>query len=395
MKNINILGIKLSNIDKKSLLQKIESFLESDEKHYIVTPNPEIILEAIDKDEEFFYILNKASIAIADGFGLKLSAFLQFRNLQRITGADLLIDLLKLAELKKKKVLIVNWHKSLSSNFEISEKIKKEYPRLNFSIINSKKDASDFHFQDKADILLVNFGAPWQEKFIYHNLKKINGLKLAIGIGGAFDFFTGKIKRAPKIFRLLGFEWLWRLVLEPKRRFRRIYRATFVFSYKFFKWQFIKPFLYRRNVVCLLYKKVDNRYKILLVERSHEKGHWQLPQGGTDGEDTEIAGARELREELNCDKFEIKKSYKNLYKYDFDDRLSKFLIPVKKVMGYRGQKQGLILAEFTGSDTDIKINFYDHSDWKWVDSNQLVDEVFEIRKKSAIIFLDKFNKFIN
>ncbi|MFA7377895.1 MAG: WecB/TagA/CpsF family glycosyltransferase, partial [Patescibacteria group bacterium] len=56
-------------------------------------------------------------------------------------------------------------------------------------------------------------------------------VNLALGVGGTFDFITGKKRRAPRLFRYLGLEWLWRLIIQPKR-IKRIWRATVVFMYK-------------------------------------------------------------------------------------------------------------------------------------------------------------------
>jgi len=70
-------------------------------------------------------------------------------------------------------------------------------------------------------------------------------------------------------------------------------------------------------VACLLYKKEAGRFKILLVERANEKGHWQLPQGGTDSDDFMTAGERELKEEVGTDKFRPIAGFKNIYKYNF------------------------------------------------------------------------------
>ena len=83
--------------------------------------------------------------------------------------------------------------------------------------------------ETKPNIILVAFGAPKQEVWIYENLKKLPSVKLAIGIGGSFDFISGKTKRAPLIFQRSGLEWLWRLIKEPKR-IKRIYNATVRFG---------------------------------------------------------------------------------------------------------------------------------------------------------------------
>ncbi len=434
---INILGINLDDkLDLDVFSKKITGFLNSNEQNYLVTPNPEIILKA-QKDEELFYILNKANLSLPDGFGLKLAGFFMGRKIKRVTGADAILEIFKIAERDGKRVLIVNNKNGLSSSEEITIALKNRYPELKFLIedadfdffISTKKEFVNFDFEKKnvftkfakkiekkvnkkleflvhnkildfePDIMVCNFGAPYQEKFTFHNLNKIPSVKIGIGIGGALDFLTGKVKRAPKLMRYCGLEWLWRLIKQPKR-YKRICRAIFLFMSKFFYWKFIGPYFYRKNVACLLYKKevlpytaLENKkrnpldhYQILLVERSEEEGHWQLPQGGTDNDRIMRAGSREMYEELGIKEFFPKKVYKNVFKYRANS---------KGRYGFKGQIQSLLIAEYQGSDADIKINFWDHSAWKWTRASDLVADVHPVRKKGAEVFLDKFEKYIN
>ncbi len=397
---IKILGIKIDNIDKKTAREKIANCLNTNKACFITTPNPEIILKA-QENEEFFYILNKANISLADGFGLKLAAKLMWKKIERYTGADLSTDLLCLAEKENKKVLILNWTKSLSTKDDIEKAIISKYPKLNFLVIDSERvntenldwsKINDF----QAEILLVNFGAYYQEKFIYLNKHKFNNLKIAVGIGGALDFLSGKIKRAPRIIRTLGIEWLWRLSQEPKKRCKRIFNAVFVFSFKIFIWKFVQPFKYRKNVVCLLYKEDKNsdKNKILIVERKDEKNHWQLPQGGTEGESLEKAASREVEEELNLNPKHLKiiANYRNLHKYTVHVWPKKMNRKLKAMSGYKGQKQGLVIFNFLGNDEDIKINYFDHRNWQWISEDKLISKVHKHRKEATKIFLNKFKE---
>ena len=104
----NILGIKLSELNREAALEKADEFLNSNKNHFIVTPNPEIILAAHD-DEEFFHILNQADLSLADGMGLKIAGLLMQERIYRLTGADFTLDLLNLAAKKNYKTLILNW----------------------------------------------------------------------------------------------------------------------------------------------------------------------------------------------------------------------------------------------------------------------------------------------
>lgn len=397
-KSINILGVNIDNISKQNLLSRIEKDLEENNFKFLTTLNPEIILRA-QKDEEYFYILNKADYSIPDGIGLKFAGIALGKNIKRITGADLSRDILKIAQNKSKKILIVNWKKGLSSKKDIEKMLSAKFPKLKYMIIDGPRGRDEWQniinkkINDFApDILFCLFGAPLQEKFIYHNAGKVNSIKLALGVGGAFDFLTKKIKRAPCIFRKLGLEWLWRLLKQPKRT-KRIYNAVIKFTYKFLCWRFILPFLYRPNVVCLLYKKENNKKYILLVERKNDFNHWQLPQGGTDSEDIKKAGERELSEELNCDKFEFIKTYKNVYKYKFRQRNEgeKYAKNARKHTGYKGQKQSLYIAKFTGKDINIKINFWEHKNWKWVEDGKVLNIVHKCRKEAVEKYLTLFD----
>lgn len=403
MKKVNILGINLSKLAKPEVMEIIKEYLGGEKQHYLVTPNPEIILEAA-KDEEFFYILNMADLSVLDGFGLKLATWASGSDVPRITGADLVHDVLDLAVQKKYRVAAINWQAGLSTALEIKTGLIKKFPGLEIEVFDCERDGSGLALEKiktyAPRLLLVTLGAPWQEKFIYRNLSQLPSVKLAMGIGGALDFLTGKAKRAPKLFRFLGIEWLWRMFQQKKipgrkvfffNRIKRVYRAVVVFSFKYFVWRFVLPFLYRQNVVCMLYKQDADGPKVLLVERVYQPGHWQLPQGGTDCEDLFVAGVRELSEELNVspDKFKPVAAFKKLWKYTFKKHPGKYMT-TGKYWGYRGQEQGLLIAEFSGTDDDIKINFWEHSAWRWVKAQDVVKEVDFVRKDSARIFLEKF-----
>lgn len=421
MKNVLIFGIKLSKTSQLEVIRNIKNWINGSSQHYVVTPNPEFLLYA-GKDEEFFYILNQADISIPDGIGLKFASWAMLENINRITGADLVPEILDIAKSKNKKIALVNWNKGLSTSDEISKGLDRIYPNLDYRIFGteSKSKVDDETINKikeyKPDIIFTTFGFPFQEKFIYHNLKKIPSAKFAMGVGASFDYISGKTRRAPKIFRVLGLEWVWRLALilflknkdgsvYKSKRSKRIFDAVFKFTLRFLKWRFILPYLYRPNVASLLYKKErirrapangahsneEIRYKIFVVKRSTEENHWQLPQGGIDrGEDVLEAGMRELREESGTNNFQAIKTYRNIWKYTFDKELGKYM--EKRHVGYKGQKQSLMIAEFTGKDEDIKINFWDHDGWMWVDADKLVDKIFYMRKESTKLYLQKFKE---
>ncbi len=395
---IEILGVRLHNYSYRKVMNEIKSWLEGKENRFLVTPNPEIVLEA-QHNEELFYLLRRADLSMADGFGLKLAGLLVGKKVVRITGADLSLKLLRLANKNKYKVLIVHWKKGLSTKLDIETAINSKFSDLELMTVGVDRDNFDVDYEEinkfAPQIMLVGLGAPWQEKFVYHKRWKIKSLRVSAGIGGAVDFITKKLKRAPKVFRLLGLEWFWRLI-QQGHRWRRIYRAVVIFSAWVINWKFIQPFIYRKNVACILYKKEQKRYKLVIIERKGDPGHWQMPQGGTDGEPLGIAARRELTEELNLKFSDVKleKVYKKVYRYDWHDWGKTIFHRVVKRAGYRGQSQGLAIFKFIGDDKDIKMNYWEHSQWKWVDSDKLVDSVHDLRKEGMTKFLQKFENYL-
>jgi len=226
-----ILGVRVDNFSVGEIKEKISTILEnSSEQKFVTTLNPEILLKA-HRDEKYRDILNSADLNVCDGLGLKLASFLKGKRIKaRFAGADLVDFLLELAMDRSQKILIIAAKKSLSTPAEIGQIINKKYPDLS---VKSEyylpgQDFFENGIINQAEIVFVNFGAPQQERFIFENRAKFPNAKILIGIGGTFDFLTGKIRRAPRFLRALGFEWLWRLMKEPKR-IKRIWNAVIVF----------------------------------------------------------------------------------------------------------------------------------------------------------------------
>jgi N-acetylglucosaminyldiphosphoundecaprenol N-acetyl-beta-D-mannosaminyltransferase len=248
---LNILGIRIDNLCRHEILKKIEFFLTEPKFHQIATVNPEFILEA-QKNTEFKHILNKSDLNVADGAGIGF-AFLRYgkRLKARMAGVDLMMEILLQASERKMSVFLAAKKEGLSTWEETRDAILKIYPDLKISgtamkpdchceqseesranimrsFTNVQVDKYDIK-KNNFDIIFVNFGAPLQEIFI--NSQKSDTIRLAMGVGGSFDFLTGKIKRAPVFMCRLGLEWLWRLILQP-RRWKRIMRAVAIFPIK-------------------------------------------------------------------------------------------------------------------------------------------------------------------
>ena len=250
---MEILGIKVDNVTFQEALEKAKKLIDSGEKHYIVTPNPEIVVKARG-DPQFKKILNRASSAIPDGVGLLLGARILGSKLsERATGTDLLEGLAALAAEHGFSLFLLGGGEGVAKRAAEKLKIKNEKLKIvgvgegpQLGSDGKPKDNSDAVWEKKVvekinqvapDILAVAFGAPKQEKWIARNLPKLN-VKLAIGVGGALDYISGEKSRAPIWVQKVGLEWLSRLISEPKRFKRQI--ALPYFTYLIFRERFKK-----------------------------------------------------------------------------------------------------------------------------------------------------------
>ncbi len=235
-----IFGVDLLMESKREIFQKIDNFLgdSSRPRNFIVTLNQEILLKAKD-DETYKKILNSADLKIIDSFGIILiSKIKRLKVGKRVAGAEVAKYILKKSLQKKLKIGIIMKKGGFSNKKDFERFIKKKnYPKDNFKIfeienLEETEKIKSGIIGKELDVLLVGLGAPEQEKLIARVFgdNEIN-LRVAIGVGGTFDFWTGKKKRAPKFLRKVGVEWLWRFAIQPNR-IGRIWNATAVFLWQ-------------------------------------------------------------------------------------------------------------------------------------------------------------------
>jgi N-acetylglucosaminyldiphosphoundecaprenol N-acetyl-beta-D-mannosaminyltransferase len=221
---VNLLGVGFTNAKEEEILEFIARGLEKQtETYYIVTPNPELLVIA-NTDREYKKVLNGAKLALPDGVGVILAAKLLGKPLkQRITGVDLVESICRRVA---DQLVTVGFLGSKPGVAELAaECLQKKYSGLRVKLVASEwqKDFND----TKIDILFVAFGSPKQEIWINRNLHDLP-VKVVIGVGGAFDFISGKIPRAPGFLRKLGLEWLFRLIIQPWRIKRQLSLINFV-----------------------------------------------------------------------------------------------------------------------------------------------------------------------
>lgn len=231
MNTHRLLGISLHNLSDQELTQTLLRYLNESAPKTIVTPNPEILLLAR-RDKTFADVLNRTALSLPDGFGLKFAGWLNGFNLHRHTGVDTLELLMRLAG--DKSALLLGNQISAAVTAEI---FQQKYPNLKIQIFDPRQMPPSGEVEEKIIseikklapvILIVGLGQGKQERFIAKYLHEFPSVRIAIGVGGAFDMISGKRPRAPLFMRHIGMEWLWRLIIEPKR-LRRIANAVLIF----------------------------------------------------------------------------------------------------------------------------------------------------------------------
>lgn len=212
--SIQLLGVSFELVTKKMVLDVVQAALSSRENLRLVTVNPEYLL-AGQGNERFQESLKKADLRLVDGFGIQLVSWLRGVHLSRVTGAELLPELLTLSEQQNIPVVIYNKSGGLSSEQDITLVLEKKYPHLQ---VHYNTELIEY------SLVLCNYGAPEQELL----LDTLETPSIKIGVGGALDYLTGKQSRAPLFLQNSGLEWLWRLIHQPKR-LKRIWRAVVIF----------------------------------------------------------------------------------------------------------------------------------------------------------------------
>lgn len=238
---ITILDIPFNKLTFDEAVQAVLSHIHSPQHlqskpFFIATPNPEMLLEAR-KNAEFRSILQNTGLNIPDGVGIIwASKRLKSPLPQRITGVDLMQKICASVS-KNTPVFLLGAAEGVAE--KVKEKLTLKNPDLNIAETYAGSPAEkenekivNLINQSQAKILFVAFGAPNQELWIAKNLNKFKYLKIAMGVGGAFNFIAERRKRAPKWMQKLALEWLYRLIQEPKR-IKRIFNATIKFPIVF------------------------------------------------------------------------------------------------------------------------------------------------------------------
>ena len=233
----NILGLNVAVTNMKETVSYIEENINKLKGKYICITNVHTTVMSYE-DDNYKNIQNNAALILPDGNPLSsLSRRMGFKEAERVTGPDLMGEIFKLSEEKGYKHYFYGSTEEILKQLNI--KLLEKYPKINIVGMYSPPFKSNVELENEEklneinklnpDFLWVGLGAPKQEKWMNLHENKINGLM--IGVGAGFDYFADKIKRAPKWMQRCSLEWLYRLMQEPRRLFKRYFITNSKFIY--------------------------------------------------------------------------------------------------------------------------------------------------------------------
>lgn len=430
---LSVAGLPISNQKKSEILDLIVDRIKSGKKTFIITPYSEFLHRVLN-DKSFKQICETSDIAIADGIAIIwasyfleqkftvsnyyakiVEAFFQaisslsliifnqkklYKYIpEKIAGSDFFWDLADLAEQNNLSIFLLGGY-GLTPE-KVSIELKRKNPNIKIAGY-SNKDGDDAEVVNiikkvKPDILMVAYGPFKQEQWISKHLDQLP-VKLVIGLGGTFDYVAGLSKSPSDFIRKYGFEWLFRLITQPKRFFR-IYNGTINLIKSLIRYKVFMSLPLRPNVAVVVF---DQSNRVLLCKRkkigtdqiaeNRFSDYWQFPQGGIDqGEDIYITAKRELAEETGIATGEILSCSSEEFSYDWTHG-PRYLTgnPLK----FRGQKQKLCYFKFTGNYNEIKLDNNEFVDYKWVDFAALEKSIHEERKDLVKILKKDYPKGI-
>jgi N-acetylglucosaminyldiphosphoundecaprenol N-acetyl-beta-D-mannosaminyltransferase len=226
--SVLVLGVRVDRLAQQPALDKMEEMIaqwRASEKtlpcQQIVTVNPEFVMAA-QRNADFRIAINEAALVLADGMGVVWATrFLGQPTPERVTGTDTLAELAKRSAQAGYRLYLLGAAPGVAE--EAAEHLQQLAPGLQIAGTYAGSPAPDEEDAiierlrvAQADVLCVAYGAPAQELWIHRNLARLP-VAIAMGVGGAFDFLSGRQRRAPRFMRRMGLEWLYRLYRQPWR----------------------------------------------------------------------------------------------------------------------------------------------------------------------------------
>lgn len=229
LNRIKFMNTFIDNVTEAEAIDYIENCIEQKKVGHVITPNVDQIVR-IESNSYFAKICNNAELLLADGHPLLwIAKWYKNPIKEKICGSDLVPHLCARAADKGYSVFLLGAAPGVAKKAAV--KLKAQYsgliiagtysPPLGFeNNPNEIEKINSILKESNADLLFVGMGVPKQDIFIYENMNKYK-IPMSFSIGATIDFIAGEQKRAPKWMSKIGIEWLYRLLADPKRMFKR------------------------------------------------------------------------------------------------------------------------------------------------------------------------------
>ena len=223
--------LPIDDLTMDEAIESVRQHLERKESMFVVYVNSDVAVKA-EKDEKLKRAIRSADMILADGMPLVwISRFYRQPLRQRVAGADMVPRICEMAWREQYGLFLLGGREGVPE--AAAPNLKKRFPGIKINGVYSPPEGFEENEEElqtirdkiqdsKAEILIVCFGCPKQENFIYENRKSYGAL-ISVCAGATIDFLAGRVKRCPPWMGRLGLEWLYRFLKEPRRLFKRYF----------------------------------------------------------------------------------------------------------------------------------------------------------------------------
>lgn len=231
-KRVQLMDVTITPMTMQETVARIEEFIHSRQPHIVVTSDASAIVKA-QEDEELHRIINTADLVTPDGIGVIWGArLLDLPIYERVPGVDLVAELCRVAAQRGYRIFLLGAAPGIAER--AASNLQARYPGLTVAgthhgYFSAEEEPRIVEMIRAAqpDILFVALGIPKQEKWIRRHIATLQ-VPVCIGVGGSFDVYSGRLKRAPLWVQRIGMEWFYRALIEPKRFIRLLILPKFM-----------------------------------------------------------------------------------------------------------------------------------------------------------------------
>jgi len=244
---VKLFGIWIDPLTMKDTLKCVKNIIQNRVTVQHVAVNVAKLVR-MQKDDNLRKIVNSCGLISADGQGIVWASRCLGLNVpERVTGVDLMLNVIRLSSKKKYKIFLLGAKEDILKKVVIA--FSEEYPELKivgyrngyFSQLEEEKIVSEIRVSE-ADVLFVGMSSPNKEIFLNKHINDMN-VPFVMGVGGSFDVVAGKTMRAPIWIQKIGLEWFFRFLCEPKRMWKRYLITNTIFLF-----MLLKAWVYRNAI---------------------------------------------------------------------------------------------------------------------------------------------------